>query len=49
MAKHPEEAEVCVGYALKHPFEIELHIRLALETGVIPQDEQLQAIRKECP
>ena len=44
MAEHPKEAEVRIRLAFKDPFEIELHICLTCEAGVVSQDEQLEAI-----
>ena len=49
MAEQPEHAEIAVGIAIHHRFEVELDVGLPRQRQVVAQDSQLVAVADEPP
>ena len=49
VAQQPEQGEVGVDLAVHHRFEVELHVRLAGQAGVVAEDPQPAAVGQEAP
>jgi len=49
MADQPQQREIGICLSLHHGFEVEFHISMAREAGIVTQDAQPQAVRDKSP